>query len=91
MEIDPVLVISVAIVLLTIAFFAMRSAPAAKKRPIAKFLDKSRQMVVLGTYGPQSSCDSAACGRWTARVVPMRDTGCPASYLRAAALAPRPV
>jgi len=48
MEIDPLVVISVAIVLLTIVFFAMRSGPAAKKRPTAKFLDKSRQTLTLG-------------------------------------------
>lgn len=91
MEIDPLVVISVAIVLLTIVFFAMRSGPAAKKRPTAKFLDKSRQTLTLG------ACPLRYTWLWLCALWPMKDarsgsTGSAISVcrVRAAVLAPRP-
>mmetsp|Transcript_23033 Transcript_23033/g.63047 ORF Transcript_23033/g.63047 Transcript_23033/m.63047 type:complete len:274 (-) Transcript_23033:567-1388(-) len=50
MELDPIVMASVALVILTVIFFAINGAPAKKKKPSssAKFLSKSRQSLTLG-------------------------------------------
>jgi len=53
MELDPLVIGSVVLVVLTIAFFALRSGGTVKKPAGAKFLDKSRQTLELGALRQQ--------------------------------------